>query len=163
MDAHDPRIPRPTASPTWRRLNQLTSYALVLAVDAQAVRLLLLDQRASGTVTLRRARCWPAPAPPGAVLAAVGAAYRNHSTRAPTSVHLAHNGTAGPWPGLLRRAVGPLAEVTDHAPAEVGWSGAARLGLAVLGIDPDQDPEHAAILAEHAITRTTTPEGTDRG
>ncbi|MFE9499883.1 hypothetical protein [Streptomyces collinus] len=121
------------------------------------MRLLLLAEHAdTGVVSVRRAQCWPASTAAGQIVAAIGAAYRTATAQAPISVHVMHAQPGGLWPALIRRAIGPFADLTTHtaAPSPVGWAGLARCALAGLDTARAADPEQISILAENATTRT---------
>ncbi|MGV9565051.1 hypothetical protein [Streptomyces sp. NPDC003480] len=122
------------------------------------MRLLLLAEHANtGVISVRRAQCWPAGAAAGTVAAAVGAAYRTATGQAPTSVHVVHTEPGSLWTTAIRRAVGPLAELTTHTPttSNADWPTAVRHALAGLNADLAEDPDQVTTLAEHATTRTT--------
>jgi hypothetical protein len=151
------RAVRPTLVPSRDRAGRFSRpvrYILTLTVAADGVRLLLLAEH-TGTraVSVRRARSWAATTSIEAVLPAIGTAYHTAGRQAPTAVHLAHT-ERSPWLPAIRRIVGPLAEITLHATPAPGWPGAAALALTGLGTDPITDPEHVAILAEHAHALT---------
>ncbi|WP_435280147.1 hypothetical protein [Streptomyces sp. 1222.5] len=121
------------------------------------MRLLLLAEHAdTGVVSVRRAQCWPASTAAGQIAAAVGAAHRAATGQAPTSVHVMHAQPGGLWPALIRRAIGPLANLTTHtpSPSPVRWASLVRYALAGLDTDQATDPEQISVLAEHATTRT---------
>ncbi|MDT0469691.1 hypothetical protein [Streptomyces gibsoniae] len=147
--------PVPPRMPSRRsRSDNIARHVLAVAATADGGQLLLLAEHNTGAVSVCRARSWPATAPRGAVLAAVGSAYHTAAAQAPTAVHLAVSGRAGSLSALVRRAVGPLATITTHQATVSGWRAVARLGLAGLGLDPAEDPEHVDVLAERAATRT---------
>ncbi|MEV6683015.1 hypothetical protein AB0N09_40065 [Streptomyces erythrochromogenes] len=125
--------------------------AVVVAADDSA-RVVLLAGHASGAVRIRRARSWPPDAAPAVVLAALAGLYRAGADRAPTAVHVSPGG-GRPWLALVRRSVGPLAELTVHSAAAPGWPDVVAMAMAALGADPAGDPEYVAVLAEHAIRR----------
>ncbi|MDA5283703.1 hypothetical protein [Streptomyces sp. Isolate_45] len=131
----------------------LVRHVLAVAVDVDdCARVLLLAEHAGGGLRVRRARCWPPDAPTGPLVAALGALYRAGADQTPTAVHVAPGGR-GPWLDTVRRAVGPLAELTVHTAPAADWTAAAALAMAVLDADPAEDPEHLAVLAERAIRR----------
>ncbi|MFF3518002.1 hypothetical protein [Streptomyces sp. NPDC002573] len=61
------------------------------------------------------------------------------------------------WTTAIRRAVGPLAELTTHTPttSNADWPTAVRHALTGLNADLAEDPDQVTTLAEHATTRTT--------
>ncbi|MER6434486.1 hypothetical protein ABT272_43820 [Streptomyces sp900105245] len=121
------------------------------------MRLLLLAEHAdTGAVSLHRAQCWPASTAAGQITAAVGAAYRTATGQAPTSVHAMHAQPGSLWPALIRRAIGPLADLTTHtaAPSPVDWAGLVRYALTGLDTARTADLKQISALAEHATTRT---------
>ncbi|MCX4547223.1 hypothetical protein [Streptomyces sp. NBC_01565] len=145
------RLPAPRRP--QRPPGSLTRHVLAVAVGPDdCARVLLLAEHAGGGLRVRRARSWPPGARTGPVLVALGALYRAGADQAPTAVHVAPGGR-GPWLDLVRRAVGPLAQLTVHTAPAADWPAVAALAMAALGTDPAEDPEHQAVLAERAIRR----------
>lgn len=145
------RLPPPRRSE--RPTGSLVRHALAVVVAADdSARVVLLAERASGAVRIRRARSWPPDAAPAAVLASLAGLYRAGADRAPTAVHVSPGG-GRPWLDLVRRAVGPMAELTVHSSAAPGWADVVAIGMRALGTDPAEDPEYVAVLAERAIRR----------
>jgi hypothetical protein len=110
-----PRRPRPA---------DCSRHVLAVATGGDGVRLLLLAEHAgTGVISMSRAQCWSASAAAGEIAAAVGVAYRTATRQGPTSVHAVHTQPGGLWPALIRRALGPLANITVHTavPSPVGW------------------------------------------
>ncbi|MEU4955620.1 hypothetical protein ACFYN3_42075 [Streptomyces lavendulae] len=128
-------------------------HVLVVAVGwHDCARVLLLAEHAGGGLRVRRARCWFPGGPTVLLLAALGVLYRVGADHTPMAVCVAPGGW-GPWLVLVCRAVGPLAGLTVHTAPAADWTAPAALGMAVLGADPAEDPEHLAVLAERAIRR----------
>ncbi|MEV6683437.1 hypothetical protein AB0N09_42310 [Streptomyces erythrochromogenes] len=97
-------------------------------------RVLLLAEHA-GEACGSAARRWPPGAPTGPFPAVLGAFYRAGADQTPTAVHVAPGGP-GPWLALVRRGVGPLAELTVHTIPAGSWITAVALAMTVLGTDP---------------------------
>ncbi|MGW7674268.1 hypothetical protein ACWGJX_45635 [Streptomyces sp. NPDC054775] len=147
-------------TPHRQRPIQCARYALAVTAADDGVRLLLLGEHAgTGIVSVRRAQYWAAGMAAEAVVAAVGAAYRTAAGQAPTTVHTAHTepGPGSLAPAVIRRAIGPLAELTTHdapATADGGWPTAVRYALTGLNPDLAKDPKQVTTLAQHATGRT---------